>query len=90
MAGNNKPLEPLTPEREARLKAALGADFDGFIKHLGQEYLRAVNAKVKELANAAIRDGGKYATDWTKLNNQLDAIWDKAESEARKQLGCGN
>jgi len=81
------PTTPLTPEREAKIKEALGADFEGFIKYQGREYLKAVNAKVKELANAMIGDSGEYADKWNELNAQLDAIYEKAEAKARKQVG---
>lgn len=75
-------------EREAQLKEALGDDYEEFVKF---KEVKAEKAKRQEAKAIALKmcneDGGKYYTEYSRLQDQLDAIWDKAMKESESEVG---
>lgn len=43
--------------------------------------------QAKEIASKLVAEDGKYGKAYGALNKQLDAIWEKALAEARKEVG---
>ena len=74
-------------EREAQVKQLLGSDYEAYLEFIARQEAKALQRKAKELATAMVSEGGKYAHHWGNLNDQLDAIWEKAMAEANKQAG---
>ena len=91
MPNGTKKLNQMTEEEQ---RAFLGEDYEVFVELKVKRDRGAKVAKAKELATSAIGENGKYYEDYHKLENQLDrvnaqmdAIWDKAMSEAEEEAG---
>ena len=69
------------------LKNVLGEDYEAFVEFKAQKDKRAKIQSAKELARAMISEGGKYYDAYSRLDEQLNAIWEKANGEARKEVG---
>ena len=72
---------------EAQVKELLGSDYEAYLEFKKRQEAKALQRKAKELATAMVSEEGKYAGQYGKLNNQLDAIWEKAMAEANAQVG---
>lgn len=72
---------------EEEIKALLGDDFEAFVAFKTARDKKAKQAQAKQLATAMVSDGGKYYDSYNRLNEQLDAIWEKALTESKKQVG---
>ena len=73
--GNDQLLELLGQE-----------DFDALMEIRERRSVRAKNARIKELATGMVAEGGKYGTQYERLNSQLDAVWNKAQAEATAEV----
>jgi len=74
-------------EQEAQVKELLGSDYETYLTFKSRQELKVKKAKAREIATAAVSEGGEYATQWAKLNSQLDAIWLKVMTAANAQVG---
>jgi len=78
--------QQLSP-KEANLKELLGDDYDSFVQFRDRQAQRAKATQARDAANAMVAEGGKYFEQYSKLEAQLDAIWEKALREARAKVG---
>ena len=69
------------------LQDVLGEDYEAFVEFKAQKDKRAKIQSAKELARGMISEGGKYFDAYSRLDEQLNAIWEKANAEARKEVG---
>ena len=72
---------------EVEKKEMMGEDFEAFQEFQAQKAHRALIQKAKDSAKAMVSEGGKYYESYNRLDTQLNAIWDKAQKEARKAVG---
>ena len=72
---------------DAEIREALGNDYEGYMAYKAAEDKKAKEATAKEIAKAMISEDGKYGKDYIRLDEQLAAIWAKAQDEARGQVG---
>lgn len=82
---NKKAVDPKVEAlKTAGLTDTEIADFQEFLAN--KERKEKVK-QAKEIANGLVGEGGKYGKAYGELNDQLDAIWQKALAEGRKQVG---
>ena len=72
---------------DPRVKEALGEDYEAFLEFKAQKDRRAKQQQSKDVVRAMIAEGGKYFEQYDRLDQQLGAIWEKVQVEARKQVG---
>lgn len=72
---------------EKDIQEILGEDYEAFMEFKAQKDKRAKIQSAKEIARAMVSEGGKYYDAYSRLDEQLSAIWEKANAEARKQVG---
>ena len=72
---------------EEEVKNLLGEDYDAFVAFKTARDKKATQAQAKQLATAMVSENGKYYEQYNRLNEQMDAIWEKAITEANKQVG---
>lgn len=70
--------------KAAGMSATEIADFQEF--QLGKERKAKMTAS-KKMATDMISEGGKYHQQYKKLDDQCEAIWQKALAEGRKSVG---
>jgi len=72
---------------EGKIKDALGEDYDDFTKWRSSRDARKLQKDARDEAVAMISENGKYYDQYSKLDAQLNAIWNKALAEAKKARG---
>jgi len=79
--------EKRTPAQLEQLKKLLGEDFAAFTEFDSARDKKQKQQKAKEIAGAMVAENGKYFEQYTRLEIQLNAVWDKAMAEANAQVG---
>lgn len=74
-------------ERVAQVKELLGSDYEAYLEFKARQEAKELQKKARAVASAMVSEDGKYAQHWSKLNAQLDAIWEKAMTEANAKVG---
>ena len=77
----------MVEKTDEELKDLLGEDFEAYVAFKAARDKKAKVTQAKQLATAMVSEGGKYYNQYNRLNEQLDAIWNKALGEGRKEVG---
>lgn len=81
-------MAELSKEQKKVILETLGEEYTTtFEEFLAKEAEKKTRRAVKDLATAMISENGKYFDTYSRLEVQLDGIWEKAVAEAKAELG---
>ena len=71
----------------AKAKELLGEDFEAFQEFKAQKDKKVRAQAARDHAKALVGENGKYYEQYSRLETQLDAIWNKALLEGKQAQG---
>lgn len=91
MVNRNRAREISQEEKEAQLRELLGDDYEVFLEVKERKQTLLQRQQIRALTKAMCEEeDGKYYPEYHRLDQEMQAIWDKAMAEAEEHLKGGN
>jgi len=75
------------PASDDELKLLLGDDYETYSEFRQKKQEREARVRINDVARAMCsEEGGKYFVSYSKLEGDLNAVWEKALAEATDQV----